>query len=170
MLIVLKSLLWAKQSLTVLKNGHFSYSLLPKIFKSRRSRLRLVFLLKIVYNIVWTSPPCFKAGGSKFWLLPPEGGIWKIRKRGWRYSAGAGSLKVCVYVCVCERGERSGTDTFRIYFFQGLSFLHIEIGLPFPKLCYAFEEKLFFSVTIILWKKVILSRLKMNLKLFHKLR
>ena len=35
-------------------------------------------------------------------------------------------------------------------FLQGLSFLHLEITLPFAKLCYAFEEKLFFSVTIIL--------------------
>ena len=41
-------------------------------------------------------------------------------------------------------------DTFPMYFFQGLSFLHLEIILPFAKLCYAFEEKLFFSVTIIL--------------------
>ena len=28
--------------------------------------------------------------------------------------------------------------------FQGLSFLHLEITLPFAKLCYAFEEKLIF--------------------------
>ena len=41
--------------------------------------------------------------------------------------------------------------------FQGLSFLHLEITLPFAKLCYAFEEKLFSSATIILWKKVITS-------------
>ena len=27
---------------------------------------------------------------------------------------------------------------------------HLEITLPFAKLCYSFEEKLFFSVTIIL--------------------
>ena len=54
--------------------------------------------------------------------------------------------------------------------FQGLSFLHLEITLPFAKFCYAFEEKLFFSATIILGKKVILSCLKMNLKISHKLR
>ena len=48
--------------------------------------------------------------------------------------------------------------------------LHLEINLPFAKLCYAFEEKLFFSVTIILRKKVILSCLKINLKISHKLR
>ena len=44
------------------------------------------------------------------------------------------------------------------------------IILLVAKLCYAFEEKLFFSATIILWKKVILSCLKMNLKISHKLR
>ena len=41
-------------------------------------------------------------------------------------------------------------DTFPIQVFQDLSFLHLEITLPFAKLCCAFEEKLFFSVTIIL--------------------
>ena len=45
---------------------------------------------------------------------------------------------------------------FPIYFFQGLSFLHLEITLTFAKLYFAFEEKLFFSVTIILCNKVIL--------------
>ena len=43
-----------------------------------------------------------------------------------------------------------GDDIFSIQFFQSLSFLHLEITLPFSKLCYAFEEKLFFSATIIL--------------------
>ena len=43
---------------------------------------------------------------------------------------------------------KGGADTFPISFFQGLSFLHLEITLPFAKLCYAFEKKLFFSVTI----------------------
>ena len=52
---------------------------------------------------------------------------------------------------------KRGAGTFSIYFFQGLAFLHLEITLPFAKLCYAFEEKLFFSATITLWKKVILS-------------
>ena len=39
---------------------------------------------------------------------------------------------------------KGGAGTFLIKFFQGLSFLHSEITLPFAKLCYAFEEKLFF--------------------------
>ena len=37
-------------------------------------------------------------------------------------------------------------------FFKVISFLHLEIFLPFAfaKLCYALEEKLFFTATIIL--------------------
>ena len=31
-----------------------------------------------------------------------------------------------------------GADTFPIQFFQGLSLLHLEVTLPFAKLCYAF--------------------------------
>ena len=45
---------------------------------------------------------------------------------------------------------KRGAGTFPIKSFQGLSFLHSEITLSFAKLCYAFEEKLFFSATIIL--------------------
>ena len=65
---------------------------------------------------------------------------------------------------------REGGGTFPIKFFQDLSFLHSEITLLFAKLCYAFEEKLFFSTTIFLLKKVILSCLKMNLKISLQLR
>ena len=39
-----------------------------------------------------------------------------------------------------------GAGIFPISVFQGLSFLHLEITLPFAKLCHAFEE----NVTIIL--------------------
>ena len=46
--------------------------------------------------------------------------------------------------------KRGGGGTFPILFVQSLSFLHVEITLPFAKLCYAFEEKLIFSATIIL--------------------
>ena len=74
-------------------------------------------------------------------ITSPRGGrISKIKKEGWKYGAGAGLLE--------NRGE--GADTFPISFFQGLSSLHLEITLPFAKLCYAFEKKFFFSVTIIL--------------------
>ena len=54
---------------------------------------------------------------------------------------------------------------FSYLLFQGLSFLHLKITLPFAKLCYAF-----FSATIILCNKVIISFLKINLKISHKLR
>ena len=39
---------------------------------------------------------------------------------------------------------------FSYLIFQGFSFLHLEISLPFAKLHYASEKKLFFSVTTIL--------------------
>ena len=42
-----------------------------------------------------------------------------------------------------------GAGNFPIKFFQSLSFVHLEITLPFAKLCHAFEEKKNFSVTII---------------------
>ena len=60
--------------------------------------------------------------------------------------------------------------TFPIQFFQGLSFLNLGITVPFAKLSYALEEKLFFSTTIVLGKEVILSCLKTNLKISHQLR
>ena len=60
------------------------------------------------------------------------GGTWKIKRRR-KNGVGAGLLK---------RGREAGT--FPIQFFQGLSFLHLEITLPFAKLCYVFEEKSFF--------------------------
>ena len=46
------------------------------------------------------------------------------------------------------KGE--GAGIFHILIFQVLSFLHLEITLPFGKLCYLCEEKLFFSATMIL--------------------
>ena len=61
-----------------------------------------------------------------------------------------------VYYCsvlVCGAMAWFGPPLFSYLIFQGLSFLHLEITLPFAKLCYAIEEKLFFSVTIILRKK-----------------
>ena len=38
------------------------------------------------------------------------------------------------------KGVGGDADTFPIYFFQGLSFLHLEITLPFAKICYAFKD------------------------------
>ena len=56
---------------------------------------------------------------------------------------------------------------FSYLFFWRLIILHSKITLLFGKLCYAFEK--YFSATIILWKKVILSSLKMNMEISHKL-
>ena len=50
-----------------------------------------------------------------------------------------------------------------------LSFLHLKINFPFAKLCYAFEEKNFFFCHHNFMGKVILSSLKMNLKISFKL-
>ena len=114
-------------------------------------------------SIVWTSPPppVFLKGGSKFWLPPLDGGIWKIKKRGWKYGVGAGLLKRGAW-------HFSYLSFWRFVIFT-IPFTLCKITLPFAKSCYPFEEKLFFSATIILWQKVILSYLKMNLKIFHKL-
>ena len=49
---------------------------------------------------------------------------------------------------------KRGADTFPISFFQDLSFLCLEITLPFAKLCYAFEKKTSFSCNHNFMKKV----------------
>ena len=38
--------------------------------------------------------------------------------------------------------KTQGLTLFLFNFFKGLSYLHLEITLPFAKLCYTFEEKL----------------------------
>ena len=89
------------------------------------------------------SPPLLKGGWCKFPLPSPRGGGgWNLKnlKRGWKYGAEVGLLN--------KEGGRGGT--FPIQFLQGLSHLHLEITLLFAKLCYGFEEKLFFSAIIIL--------------------
>ena len=50
-------------------------------------------------------------------------------------------------------GGGGGGWHFSYLIFEVLSFSHLEITLPFAKLSYAFEEKLIFSATIILWKR-----------------
>ena len=65
---------------------------------------------------------------------------------------------------------QGGADTFCIHFFQGSSFFHLETTLPFAKLCYVFEKKYFFFCHQNFIKKVILSCLKMNLKISRQLR
>ena len=84
-----------------------------------------------IHSLGSTPPsPLLKGGGGvNFDYLPRSGRNLKFKKRGWKYGTGAGFLK-------------RGTDTFPIYFFQGLLFLHLEIGILYPlaKLCYAYDE------------------------------
>ena len=40
--------------------------------------------------------------------------------------------------------RKRGAGTFPIKFLQGLSILHLEITLPFAKLCHPFQEKKIF--------------------------
>ena len=84
-------------------------------------------------------PPFFKGRVNFNYLLQREGNLKNFKK----------------WVEVWCRGRFSwkGADTFPIWYFQGLLFLRLQIILFFPKLCYIFEEKLFFSTTIILWKR-----------------
>ena len=58
------------------------------------------------------------------------------------------SLSLSLYIYIYIFTSYLITFYLNIYIFQGFSFLHLEITLPFPKLGYAFEEKLFFSATI----------------------
>ena len=105
--------------------------------------------------LVWTPP--FKK--IKFWLPPPWvgwGGIWKIKKRGGSVVQGQVFLKGRCWHFSYLFFSRFIIFTFRNYF-----------TLCKIVLCI---WRSFFSVTIILWKKVILSCLKMNLKISHKLR
>ena len=86
-------------------------------------------------------PPFLKEGKVHFNYLPQrgEGDSEKLKKGDGSMVQGQVFLK-----------EGRWAGTFRINFFQGLSFLHLEITLHFAKLCYAFDEKKKFSATIIL--------------------
>ena len=66
-------------------------------------------------------------------------------------------------------GVGRGGQALLLFYFLKVYNLHLKITLPFSKLHYAFEEKNF-SATIILGKKVILSCLKLSVKISHKLR
>ena len=85
------------------------------------------------YAFIVRTPPFLKeGGGSKFWLPPQEvGKSENLKKGGGKMVQGQTFLK-------------GVAGTFPIYFFQGLSFLHLEITLPFAKLLCAFEENFFF--------------------------
>ena len=65
------------------------------------------------------------------------------------------------------KGE--GVTPFLFNFFKVYHFCILKLLYPLQN-CVHYAKKLYFSVTIILSKKVILSCLKMNLKLSHKLK
>ena len=126
---------------------------LTEVYISRRV-LKQPWILKTNKHCHNSDPPppppfLFKGGEGgyvNFDYLPRRGRTWKIKRGGWMYGAGAGLLK------------REG------WHFSYLIFSRFII-LNFAKLCYAFEQKLFFSTTIILGKKVILICPKMNMKI-----
>ena len=88
-------------------------------------------------NMVRTCPPPSTP------LLPPFKGREEVNFDYFPWVEEEGIWKI----------KKLGGSTFPISFFQGLPFLHLEITLPFAKLRHAFEEKLSFSATIILWKR-----------------
>ena len=74
--------------------------------KNKRFRIALSIIFDNISRFTHSSDPhpIFKGGGGgvSFDYHPRKGGICKIKKRGWKYGAGAGLLK------------RRGADTFPI--------------------------------------------------------
>ena len=128
----------------------------------------LILLRILPHFIVRTPPttttttPLFKGegGGVNFDYLPWRGGIWKIKKGGGDMVQGQVFLKRGDWHFSYFVFSRFIIFAFRNYFTLSKILLCI------------FEEKNFFSAIIILWRKIILSYLKMNLKIKmpHKLR
>ena len=133
-----------------------------------------------------------------FNCFPWRGNLKKLKK-GWKYGVGAGLLKgegggwhfsdllfsrflICyrIQLCLVHPAARCWLFyTSKHTCQQGPSqrLMHptadddfVKLLSTLCKICYAFEEKKFFSAIIILWKTVILSCRKMNLKISHKLR
>ena len=115
------------------------------------------------------TPPSFPylKGGDLILLPPPDGGGggWlKIKKKRWKYGAGAGLLK---------RGDWHFSylifSKFVIFTFRNYFILCKIVLYNFAKLCYAFEEKFFFFHHNFR-KKSYVTCLKMDLKISNKLR
>ena len=64
--------------------------------------MMLLFASSIKMIIVRTPTLLYKVRGSKFWLPPLEGEIWKIKNKEWKYGAGAVLLKRGDWVRVKE--------------------------------------------------------------------
>ena len=117
--------------------------------KCRSTYWLTIYMLCIIQNPPFPPPAFFKGGRVNFNYLPHGGG--KILKREWKW---AGVFK----------GDSGGWhlpysifSRFIIFTFNDIIFTcRNYFTLCFAKLCYAFEEKLFFTATIILCNKVIL--------------
>ena len=101
-------------------------------------------------------PPLFKGGKVNFDYLPPRG---KIQKRG--------GTMVQAQVFLLKRGR--GWHFSYFIFSRLIIFTFRNFFTLFKILSYIWR-KIIFSATIILWRKVILRCLKMNLKICYKLK
>ena len=68
------------------------------------------------------------------------------------------------------KGGRAGDGHFSYLIFSRFIIFTIKNYFTLCKIVLRIWRKIIFSVTIILWKKVILSCLKMNLQISRKLR
>ena len=109
-------------------------------------------------KILVRTPPLFWRMRSKFWLTPPEGReILKIKKEGGSTVEGQAYLK------------GGGWHFFYLIFSKFIIFTFRNC-FTLCKIVLCIWRKIIFSVTIILWKNVTLSCLKINLKISQKLR
>ena len=90
--------------------------------------------------------------------FPGGRGIWKIKKREWKHGAETGLLK----------GE--GGWHFSYLIFSRFIIFPFRNYFTLFKIILCIWRKNLFSPFIILWKKFILSCVKMNVKISHKLR
>ena len=88
--------------------------------------------------------------------------IWKIRKREWNYGAGAGLLKRM-------KGVEGGCH-FSYLIFSKLIIFTFRNYVTLCKLLLCIWRKIIFFCHHSFMKKIILSCLKMNLKISYKLR
>ena len=109
--------------------------------------LWLVPIFNNIYIARNPSPPCPPITSSK------DRGLKKWGGRGWKYDA-----RTIVF-----KRQRLALFLFSFFTFTFRNYFIL------CQMCYVFEEKLLFYATIILWKKLILSCLKINWKISHKL-
>ena len=113
-------------------------------------------------------PPFLKVGGVNFDYLPRRGGSEKLKKLGGSIVQGQIFLKEgggnCSYLMLSKFVIFTFTNYFTLYKIVSCICRLFSLFALFYY-CYYF-----FPASIILWKKVILSCLKMDLKISHKSR